>query len=139
MELFPKFSPDGEWLAFSAEYSGNRQVYVMSVDGGTPTQLTYYNDIGQMPPRGGFDYRILDWTPDGKNILFRANRLPWGKRMGKYFTIAVDGGFETPLQIPEGRGHAISGRNKNGLYSYRQRMENMEKISRRKSTGCMDL
>jgi len=69
MELFPKFSPDGEWIAFSAEYSGNRQVYIMSIDGGTPKQLTYYNDVGSMPPRGGFDYRLLDWTPDGKNIL----------------------------------------------------------------------
>ncbi|MGB5846855.1 MAG: hypothetical protein WBH40_00115, partial [Ignavibacteriaceae bacterium] len=108
MELFPKFSPDGEWIAFSAEYSGNRQVYIMSVNGGTPKQLTYYNDISQMPPRGGFDYRILDWTPDGKNVLFRANRLPWGKRMGKYFTISVDGGFEKPLQIPEGGGGMLS-------------------------------
>ena len=108
MELFPKFSPDGEWIAFSAEYSGNRQVYVMSVNGGAPKQLTYYNDVGPMPPRGGFDYRILDWTPDGKNVLFRANRLPWGKRMGKYFTISVDGGFEKPLQIPEGGGGMLS-------------------------------
>ncbi|MEE9118455.1 MAG: hypothetical protein V3U02_07665, partial [Calditrichia bacterium] len=108
MELFPKFSPDGEWIAFSAEYSGNRQVYIMSVDGGTPKQLTYYNDVGPMPPRGGFDYRVLDWTPDGKNILFRANRLPWGVRMGKYFTISVEGGFEKPLQIPEGGGAMLS-------------------------------
>jgi tricorn protease len=108
MELFPKFSPDGEWIAFSAEYSGNRQVYVISVDGGTPKQLTYYNDVGPMPPRGGFDYRILDWTPDGKNVLFRANRLPWGVRMGKYFTVSVEGGFEKPLQIPEGGGGMLS-------------------------------
>ncbi len=108
MELFPKFSPDGEWIAFSAEYSGNRQVYIMKVDGGTPKQLTYYNDVGPMPPRGGFDYRILGWTPDGKNVLFRANRLPWGIRMGKYFTISIDGGLETPLQIPEGGGGMLS-------------------------------
>ena len=102
MELFPKFSPDGKWIAFSAEYSGSRQVYIISVDGGAPIQLTYYNDVGPMPPRGGYDYRVLDWTPDGKNVLFRGNRLPWGKRMGKYFTISVEGGLETPLQIPEG-------------------------------------
>ncbi|MGD8897386.1 MAG: protease, partial [Acidobacteriota bacterium] len=63
LELFPKFSPDGRRIAFSAEYSGSRQVYVMSVDGGLPRQLTFYNDVGPMPPRGGFDYRVLDWTP----------------------------------------------------------------------------
>jgi hypothetical protein len=53
IEIFPKFSPDGEWIAFSGEYSGNRQVYVISVNGGMPKQLTYYNDVGIMPPRGG--------------------------------------------------------------------------------------
>lgn len=108
IELFPKFSPDGKWIAFSGEYSGNRQVYIIPIEGGTPTQLTYYNDVGIMPPRGGFDYQILGWTPDGKNVLFRGNRLPWGERMGKYFTISVDGGFETPLQIPEGGGGMLS-------------------------------
>lgn len=108
IELFPKFSPDGKWIAYSGEYSGNRQVYMIPVEGGTPTQLTYYNDVGIMPPRGGFDYQVLGWTPDGKNILFRGNRLPWGERMGKYFTISVDGGFEVPLQIPEGGGGMLS-------------------------------
>ena len=53
MELFPKFSPDGKRIAFSAEYGGNRQVYVIGVEGGTPQQLTWYNDVGPMPPRGG--------------------------------------------------------------------------------------
>ena len=108
MEVFPKFSPDGEWIAYSAEYSGNRQIYIINVNGGTPKQLTYYNDVGPMPPRGGFDYRVLDWTPDGKNVLFRGNRLPWGVRMGKYFTISIKGGMEAPLQIPEGGGGMLS-------------------------------
>lgn len=102
IELFPKFSPYGKWIAFSAEYSGTRQVYTIPVEGGAPTQLTYYNDVGIMPPRGGFDNQVLGWTPDGKNVLFRGNRLPWGKRMGKYFLVPIDGGLETPLQIPEG-------------------------------------
>jgi tricorn protease len=108
IELFPKFSPDGKWIAFSAEYSGNRQVYIIPVEGGTPTQLTFYNDVGIMPPRGGFDNRVLGWTPDGKKVLFRGNRLPWGKRMGKYFLVPIDGGLETPLQIPEGGGGMLS-------------------------------
>ena len=103
MELFPKFSPDGKWIAFSGEYSGDRNVYIISVDGGAPIQLTYYNDVGVMPPRGGFDYQVLGWTPDGKNVLFRGNRLPWGERMGKYFTVSINGGMEVSLQIPEGR------------------------------------
>lgn len=62
MELFPKISPDGQWIAFSGEYSGSRQVYVMPAEGGEPRQLTYYNSVGLMPPRGGFDNVVLDWT-----------------------------------------------------------------------------
>ena len=50
MELFPKFSPDGKWIAFSGEYSGDRNVYIISINGGTPIQLTFYNDVGVMPP-----------------------------------------------------------------------------------------
>ena len=108
LELFPKFSPDGRWIAFSGEYGGNRQVFVISVDGGTPRQLTWYNDVGPMPPRGGYDYRIIGWTPDGKNIVFRGNRLPWGVRMGRFYQVPVDGGLETPLAMPEAGGGDIS-------------------------------
>ncbi|MFC1695091.1 PDZ domain-containing protein [Pseudomonadota bacterium] len=107
-ELFPKFSPDGSRIAFSAEYNGTRQVYVMPSGGGMPQQLTWYNDVGVMPPRGGFDYRVLDWTPDGKHILVRANRLPWGVRMGRYYLVPADGGDEQPLEIPEGGGGMFS-------------------------------
>lgn len=108
LELFPKFSPDGKWIAFSGEYSGTRQVYVMSVDGGEPRQLTYYNDVGVMPPRGGYDYQVLCWSPDGKNVIFRGNRLPWGERMGRPYSIPMTGGMETPLAIPESGGGTLS-------------------------------
>lgn len=108
LELFPKISPDGQWIAFSAEYSGTRQVYVMPSTGGIPRQLTFYNDVGMMPPRGGFDYQVMDWTPDSKKILFRANRTPWGQRMGKFFLVDVEGGLEESLQIPEAGGGTFS-------------------------------
>ncbi len=102
MELFPKISPDGNWIAFSAEYSGSRQVYVMPSTGGIPKQLTYYNSVGMMPPRGGFDNAILDWNPDSKSILVRMNRTPFGERNGTYYQVSIDGGLEQALQIPEG-------------------------------------
>ena len=102
LELFPKISPDGKWIAFSAEYSGSRQVHIMPAKGGKPRQLTYYNDVGSMPPRGGWDHVVLDWTPDSKNVLFRANRTPYGQRNGKYFKVSIEGGKEKPLPIPEG-------------------------------------
>lgn len=101
-ELFPKISPDGEWIAFSGEYAGSRQIYVIPSAGGVPKQLTWYNSVGIMPPRGGWDNVVLDWTPDSKNILIRANRTPLGDRRGKYFLLSLDGKFEKPLQIFNG-------------------------------------
>ena len=106
MELFARFSPDGRWIAFSGEYAGTRQVYLMPSEGGVPRQLTYCPDVGPMPPRGGFDNLIMDWTPDGSKILIRANRTPWGERVGKYYLVDPNGGLETPLEIPEGASGA---------------------------------
>lgn len=108
LELFPKFSPDGRQIAFVGDYSGTRQVHVISVAGGEPKQLTYYNDVGPMPPRGGIDNRVLDWTRDGKNVLFLPHRLPWSERMAIPYIVPAAGGMETPLVIPEAGGGMYS-------------------------------
>lgn len=55
-EVYPRISPDGQWIAFSGEYSGTRQVYVVSYDGGIPKQLTYYPDSPPSAPRHGYDH-----------------------------------------------------------------------------------
>ncbi len=117
LEYFPKFSPDGRWIAFTGEYSGSRQVFVISADGGQPRQLTFYNDVGPLPPRGGIDNRILDWTPDGKNILFNPHRLPWSDRMPAHYVIPAEGGMETALAIPEGSGGSYSADGKRLAYT----------------------
>jgi tricorn protease len=102
-EMFARFSPDGRWIAFSGEYAGTRQVYVMPSGGGTPRQLTFYPDVGPQPPRGGYDHLVVDWTPDGSKILMRAARTPFGDRVGRYYLVdPVRGGLEVPLEIPEG-------------------------------------
>ena len=116
-ETFPKFSPDGSQIAFSAQYNGSRQVYVMNRDGSDLKQLTYYNDVGVMPPRGGFDYRVLDWTPDGKHIVFRANRTPYGQRVGRPYIVPAAGGLEQPLAIPETGGGMLSPDGKQYVYT----------------------
>lgn len=109
VENFPKFSPDGKQIAFTGEYSGGtKQVYVISADGGAPKQLTFYNDVGHLPPRGGIDNRVLDWSPDGSQILFNPHRLPWSDRMPRHYVIASSGGNERPLAIPEGSGGMFS-------------------------------
>ena len=108
LEYFPHISPDGKQIAFTGEYSGTKQVYVIDVDGGVPRQLTFYNDVGQLPPRGGIDNRVQDWSPDGKMILFAPHRLPWSDRMPRPYVIPAAGGMETPLAIPEGSGGSYS-------------------------------
>ncbi|MFA5647136.1 MAG: PDZ domain-containing protein [Bacteroidales bacterium] len=118
LELFPKISPDGKWIAFSAEYSGSRQVYIMPSQGGTPKQLTYYNDVGEVPPRGGYDYVVLGWTPNSQSVFFRANRTPYGDRMGNYYTISIDGGFEEELPIPHGGLADLSPDGKKVVFTY---------------------
>ena len=107
-ELYPKFSPDGRQIAFSAEYDGTRQVYVMPASGGEPRQLTFYSDVGPMPPRGGTDNRVLDWTPDGRHIVVRMNRIPQDERGGRPYLVPVDGGMETPMAVPESGGGMLS-------------------------------
>ena len=109
LELFPKFSPDCRHIAYSAEYSGTRQVWVIATDGSAPPrQLTWYSDVGPMPPRGGFDYRVLDWTPDGTRIVVRMNRDPFDERAGRPYYVPFAGGMEQPLPVPETGGGMLS-------------------------------
>ncbi len=121
LELFPKLSPDGKWIAFSAEYSGTRQIWVMPAEGGQPKQLTYYNDVGSMPQRGGFDNVPLGWTNDSKQVFFRSNRTEYGDRMSKYFLVGIDGGFEQELPIPYGGFAALSPDNKKIAFTWPDR------------------
>ncbi|HEY2547062.1 MAG TPA: PDZ domain-containing protein, partial [Candidatus Acidoferrum sp.] len=92
-ELYPKFSPDGKWIAFTGEYDGNPDVYVISAEGGEPKRLTFHpsNDI------------VLGWTPDGKNILFRSDRFsPNLGRATKLYLVSPEGGTARPLPVPRG-------------------------------------
>jgi tricorn protease len=107
-ELFPKFSPDGQTLAFTGQYGGTRQVFTIPVAGGVPRQLTFYNDVGRIPPRGGIDNQVLDWTPDGKHVLFNAHRTPWNDRIARPYKVPAAGGMEVPLPMPEGGGGTLS-------------------------------
>ena len=51
VEVFAKFSPDGKWIAFTGQYDGDEQVYVIPSTGGVPRQLTYYPAKGPLTPR----------------------------------------------------------------------------------------
>ena len=75
MEVFAKFSPDGKWIAFTGQYDGDEQVYVMPAGGGVPRQLTFYPARGPLTPRWGWDNQVYGWTSDGKRIIFKSQRI----------------------------------------------------------------
>jgi tricorn protease len=91
IETDPIFSPDGQTVAFTGEYDGNLDVYVMPAAGGEPRRLTYHPgpDIA------------LGWTPDGKQILFRSQRDSYA-RFNRLYTIPVSGGFPSEIPLPMG-------------------------------------
>ena len=90
VEFNPRFSPDGEWIAFSGEYDGNTDVFLVQSDGGVPTRLTWHPsaDIVQ-----GF-------TTDGSAVLFASGRNAYTGRHQQLFTISTSGGRPDQLPIP---------------------------------------
>lgn len=100
LEMFPKFSPDGNWIAFTGQYDGDEQVYVIPARGGVPKKLTYYPAHGPLPPRWGYDNQVYGWTRDGKAVLFRSMRYGWDLTDTRLYTVPVDGGLPAPLAMP---------------------------------------
>jgi tricorn protease len=102
-ELFPKFSPDGKWLAFTGQYDGNFNVYVMPAEGGQPKQLTFYQGASdQLRERMGVHNEVVTWYPDSKRILFLSrfdSSNGWTKRP---YSVNIDGGTAQPLPVTEG-------------------------------------
>jgi tricorn protease len=82
VEIFPKFSPDGNTIAFTGNYDGNKDVYVIPSKGGVPMRLTAH----------GFPDRVVDWTPDGKRVLFASGRESGRDRFNQFYTVAASGG-----------------------------------------------
>jgi len=102
-DVMPRFSPDGRWIAFTGEYQGNRDVYVMPSAGGTARRLTFTSDIvDEAPPRWGPSNMVLTWTPDSANIVFLSRREAWNTWINKPFVVPLAGGLPQPLPIDRG-------------------------------------
>ena len=100
LELFAKYSPDGKWIAFTGQYDGDEQVYVIPSSGGEPKQLTYFPARGPLPPRWGYDNQVYGWSNDGKYVIFRTARDGWALAMTRLYRVSVDGGPAEPLPMP---------------------------------------
>jgi tricorn protease len=103
LELFPRFSPDGRWIAFTGQYDGSWDVYVMPAAGGPPRRLTWY-PARENSDRMGPDNVVLGWTPDGR-ILFRSQRSPENDPfVGEPWAVRPEGGPVERYPIAEA-GH----------------------------------
>lgn len=100
-EMFGRFSPDGKQIAFTGEYDGNREVYLIPSTGGEPVRLTYTstNSRDELGDRMGPNNIVVNWTPEG-NIVYR-NRIGDGFT-GKMWTVSPKGGMPTQIPLPEG-------------------------------------
>ncbi len=101
LELFPRFSPDGSRIAFTGQYDGDEQVYVIPAAGGVPRQLTWYPARGPLAPRWGYDNQVYDWSPDGRAVLFRSLRYSTDLSDSRLFLASTEGGLPIPLPMPE--------------------------------------
>jgi len=90
IETDPIFSPDGSMIAFTGEYDGNTDVFIVPASGGVPRRLTYH-------PAADF---AVGWTPDGKYVIFRSNRESGSPRYTRLFRVSVNGGLPTVLPLP---------------------------------------
>lgn len=87
-DTFPRFSPDGTWVAFTSNRFGNDDVFVIPATGGEPKQLTFAT-TGDT---------VHYWTPDGTAIVFSTSRgvSPWRSPL---YTVPAAGGLPTPLPM----------------------------------------
>jgi len=92
VESDPVFSPDGSMIAFSAEYDGNWDAFVVPVKGGVPKRLTWHPKWDS----------VLDFTPDGKQVLFSSPRTTFTNRYSKLYSVDITGGQPNELPIPTG-------------------------------------
>ena len=96
-ESLPRFSPDGETIAFMANYDGNYDIYTIPTEGGTPFRVTYH-------PNGE---RPVDWTPDGEIIFWAFGRGDHAQTVQLY-TVPPEGGLPEKLPVPYGWNASIS-------------------------------
>lgn len=91
-ESWPKFSPDGSHIAYTASYDGNLDVYVMPVTGGVPKRVTYQSHAD----------RMVEWHPDGERLLFASRRHMGQRGSREFFLVDKEGGLPEKLPVPYG-------------------------------------
>jgi tricorn protease len=100
-EMFPRFSPDGKYIAFTGQYDGNTEVYLIPSEGGIPKRLTYTAVLSRddISDRMGPNNIVMTWTPDGKNITYRSRDESFNDFKGMLFNVPINGGLSTEIPL----------------------------------------
>jgi tricorn protease len=102
-DVMPRFSPDGRWIAFTGEYQGNPDVYVMPAGGGVTKRISFTSDLVPEPSsRGGPNNMVVTWTPDSKSIVFLSRRMAWNSWINRLFTVPATGGMAQLMPLDRG-------------------------------------
>jgi tricorn protease len=103
-EAFARFSPDGSAIAFTGEYDGNREVYLIPAGGGVPKRLTFTPSLSRddISDRMGPNNLVMGWAHDGRRILFRSRMTEWNDFNGQLYLASKDGGAPERIPLPRG-------------------------------------
>ena len=102
-DVMPRFSPNGRWIAFTGEYQGNRDVYVMPAGGGIAKRITFTSDVApEVSARSGPNNMVVTWTPDSKSIVFLSRRMAWNNWINRLFTVPATGGLAQLMPLDRG-------------------------------------
>lgn len=103
-EMFARFSPDGKWIAFTGQYDGNTEVYLIPAEGGVPKRLTSTATLGRddVSDRMGPNNIVMTWKHDNKHVVFRSRMREFNDFKGQLYLASVDGGLVEPLPLPRG-------------------------------------
>ena len=102
-EMFARFSPDGKRIAFTGQYDGNAEVYVMPAAGGVPKRVTWTATLGRddVSDRMGPNNIVMAWTHDGR-IVFRSRMRSFNPFNGQLYAVSPEGGLPEELALPRG-------------------------------------
>jgi tricorn protease len=117
-EMFARFSPDGKWIAFTGQYDGNTEVYLMPSEGGVPKRLTYTAtlDRDDVSDRMGPNNIVMTWK-DSTHIVFRSRRIEPNDFNGQLYTVSVDGSLPEQIPVPRGGFCSFSPDGKQMVYN----------------------
>jgi tricorn protease len=103
-EMFPRYSPDGKWIAFTGQYDGNTEVYLMPAGGGVPRRLTWTATLArdEVSDRMGPNNIVMGWKHDSKHIVFRSRMNSFNDFLGQLYLVSIEGGPPEPLPLPRG-------------------------------------